>query len=72
MCSNQSLDFVNIKGLCFGQHPLIYFKILSRLEILTKVSGHNCFCKLMCNNPNLDLANINAYAKFYQIQVIRS
>ena len=26
----------------------------------------------MCNNPNLDLVNINAYAEFGQIPSIRS
>ena len=40
-------------------------KILSGYEILTK--GHNSVTnlwKMMCNNPNLDLVDMNAYLKF--------
>ena len=45
-------------------------KILSRNEIPTSIEGHNSVTylqKLMCNNPNLNVFNINAYAKFGQI-----
>ena len=50
-------------------------KILSGNEILTPIKGHNSvknLRKLMCNDPNLDLVNINAYAKFGQILSICS
>ena len=50
-------------------------KILSGNEIRTSIKGHNSvinFQKLTLNNPNLDLVNINAYAKFGQIPFIRS
>ena len=41
-------------------------KILSGNEILTSIKGHKSvkIGKLTRNNPNLDLVNINAYAKF--------
>ena len=44
-------------------------KILSGNKILTSIKGRNSvkIGKLMRNNPNLDLVNINAYAKFGQI-----
>ena len=48
---------------------LLFLKILSGNKILTSIKGHKYVKnvqKLMCNNPNLDLVNINAYAKFGQ------
>ena len=45
-------------------------KILSGNEILTSIKGHNSVInlrKLTRNIPNLDIVNINAYAKFGQI-----
>ena len=42
-------------------------KILSKNEILTEMKGHNSgtnMGKRICNNPNLDLVNMNAYIKF--------
>ena len=50
-------------------------KILIANEILTSTKGHNSVInlwKLTCNNANLDLVNINAYAKFGQIPSICS
>ena len=50
-------------------------KILSGNEILTPIKGHTFVIylqKLMRNNPNLDVFNINAYAKFGQILSIIS
>ena len=44
-------------------------------EILIEIRGHNSLTnlrKLTLNNHNLDLVNINAYAKFGQIPSIRS
>ena len=44
--------------------------ILSRNEILTLIKGHNFVNKLqkvMCNNTNLDLVNINVYTKIGKI-----
>ena len=54
---------------------LVFLKILSGNEILTSIKGHNSvknLRKLMCNNPNLDIVNINASAKFGQIRSICS
>ena len=37
---------------------------------MTPINGHNSVTnlrKMMCNNPNLDLVNINAYTKFCKI-----
>ena len=48
---------------------------MSRNEILTIAKGNNCvenLLKLMHNNFNLDLVNINAYAKLGQILLICS
>ena len=48
---------------------------IERNKILTITKGHNpvvYLLKLMCNYPNLDLVNINAYAKFSLIPSIRS
>ena len=45
-------------------------QILSGNEILTSTKGHNSVINLRNltrNNTNLDLVNINAYAKFGQI-----
>ena len=47
-------------------HQLVV-KILSRNEILTSIKDHNFVInlqKLTCNNANLALVSINAYAKF--------
>ena len=44
-------------------------------EILTSIKGHSSITnvqKMMCNNPKLDLANINAYTKFNEILSICS
>ena len=49
-------------------------KILSENKILTSIKGHSSVINRQtlthCNNPNLDLVNINAYiqnlVKFYQ------
>ena len=53
----------------------VVLKILSRNEILTSIKGHNSIInlrKLTRNNHNLDLVNINGYAKFGQIPSICS
>ena len=56
----------------FHRFVLKKLKRLSGNEILTSFKGHNSVVnlqKLMCNNPNLDLVNINAHArlgKFHQ------
>ena len=50
-------------------------KILSGNKNLRIIMGHNSdinLQKLMCNNSNLDLVNINAYAKLGQIPSICS
>ena len=55
-------------------HAVVH-NILSRNEILTSIKGHNYVMNLQkqtCNNPNIDLPNINAYAKFGHIPMICS
>ena len=50
-------------------------KILNRNEILASIKGSNSGTfarKMMCNTPNLDLVNINAYIKFGEILSICS
>ena len=44
-------------------------------KILVLIKGHNSGTnvrKMMCNNPNVDLVNINAYIKFGEIMSICS
>ena len=55
-------------------HQFVH-KILSGNKILTITKGKNCvvyLCKLACGNPNLDLVNVYAYAKFDLIRSIPS
>ena len=50
-------------------------KILSGNKILAKIKGHNSgtFVQIMlCDNPNVDLVNMNAYIKFGEILSISS
>ena len=50
-------------------------KLLSRNKILMIIKGHNSVVNLQIlrhNNPNLDLATVNAYAKFDHIPSICS
>ena len=50
-------------------------KILSRNKILISIKECNSVTnlrKMMQNNPNIDLVNINAYTKFGKIQSICS
>ena len=77
--NNPTLDLVNINAHEeFGQILSICsicLKILRRNEILTIIKGYNSItnlCKMMCNNPNLDLVRSNAYTKFGQILLIYS
>ena len=55
----------------FGQIlSQLSLKILSGNEIPTSVKGHNSDTnvrKMMCNDPNQDLVNINVYTKFGKI-----
>ena len=54
---------------------LFFLKILSGNEILAIIKGHNSCTnvqKMICNNPKLDLVNINAYIKFGEILSICS
>ena len=56
---------------------LFVHQILSGNKILTIIKDHKCVAymylqKLIRNNPNLDLVNINAFAKFGLFQSIRS
>ena len=53
----------------------LFLKILSGNEILTSDKGHNSVtnvCKIVCSNPNIDLANINANTKFGKILIVCS
>ena len=50
-------------------------KILRGNQIFGLIKGHNSGTnvrKMMCNNPNLDLVNMNAYIKFDEILSICS
>ena len=43
-------------------NSVLSFSILSRIEILTSIKGHNSVSnlqKMTINNPNLDLVNVN-------------
>ena len=79
-CNNPNLDLVNINAYAkFGQIPSIRSQDIERKRNLTKImnhqiKGHNSvtiWWKLMHNNSNLDIVNINAYAKFGPIPPIR-
>ena len=50
-------------------------KLLKRNKILTSIKGHNSATnlrKMINNNPNLDIVNMNAYTKFGEILSICS
>ena len=50
-------------------------QIFSRNEILLSIKGHSFVTivrKMMCNNPKLDLVNMNAYIKFGENLLIYS
>ena len=52
---------------------IIYVQFI--YEILAQIKGHNSgsyLLKMMCNNPKLDLVNLNAYIKFDEILSIFS
>ena len=45
-------------------------KILSGNEIWAQIKGHNSSInaqKMTCNNPKVDLVNMNAYIKFGEV-----
>ena len=53
----------------------LVLKILSGNKILALIKGHNSDIivrKMMCNNPKLDLAKMNADIKFGEILTIGS
>ena len=53
----------------------LVLKILRGNKILAQIKGHNSSTnvgKMTCNNPKLDLANMNAYIKFGEILLIGS
>ena len=52
---------------------LFVLKILSGNKILAYIKGHNSGTsvrKMLSNNPNVDLVNINAYIKFGEVLLI--
>ena len=54
--------------------PLV-LKILNGNKILAQIKGHNSGTnkrKMMCTNPKVDLANMNAYIKFGEIRYVCS
>ena len=61
MCNNPYLDLININTYTkFGQFYQLVLKLLSRIENLTSIKVHNSAMnlqKMMCNNPNVELAN---------------
>ena len=78
MCKNHNLVLVNILSMHDIQNLVKFYhsdlKILSGNEILNEIltsikchkSNTNAW-KMMCNNPNLDLVNINVYTKFGKV-----
>ena len=79
LCNNPNLDLVNINVYPkFGQIPSICSKAIQQKQNSDKTHGSSraitdtLSWKLTCNNPNLDLVNINAYAKFGRTPSIRS
>ena len=53
----------------------LVLKILSGNEISALIKGHNSgtnLRKILCNNPKLDLAKVNAYIKFGGILLMDS
>ena len=55
-------------------HQFVH-KILCRNKIMMITKGHNSVVNMRkgtCNNPNLDVVKVNAYAKFDQIPSIHS
>ena len=65
---------VNAYAQFYQIHQVVH-KILSGNEILTISKGHNSAVNLrnlMRNNPNPDLVQVNAYAKFDQNPLICS
>ena len=71
--NNLNLGLVNINAYTkFGQILTISSQDIEqkRNSGWNSVKGHNyvtIWQKMMCNNPNLDLFNINAYTKFGKI-----
>ena len=72
-CNNPNLDLAKINANTkFGQIHQFVLKILSGNKILTSIitiKGHNSVInlrKFMSNNPNLELASIDANTKFGQ------
>ena len=80
MRNNPNLDLFNINAYEKNKIKLVKshqftLKLLSANEILTSIKGHNSernLRKLTCNNPNIDLVNINAYPNCDQIPSICS
>ena len=53
----------------------LVLKLLSGNEISVQIKGHNAGTnvqKMICNNPELDLVNMNAYIKFVELLSIGS
>ena len=64
--NNPNLDLVSINSYIDFLIKICPFvlKILSGNEILAYIKGHisrTSLWKIMCNNPNVDLVNMNAY-----------
>ena len=60
----------NLEKICH-----VVLKILSRNEISASIKGHNSSTnvgKIMCYNPKVDIAKVNAYIKFGEILPIGS
>ena len=60
----------NLVGFC-----QFVLKILSGNEILTSIKGRNSvkiLPKITCNNPKLDLVNVDVHTKFGRILSMRS
>ena len=69
MCNNPNLDLININAYIYNLVKISQYvlKILSGYNFFAKIKGHNSGTnvrKITCNNPKLDLINMNAYIKF--------
>ena len=74
-CNNPNVDFVNMNAyIKFGELITICFQDIERKQnILAQIKGYNSGTnvqKMSCDNPNVDLVNLNAHIKFGEIMSI--
>ena len=70
MRNNPTVDFVNMNDYNLVKFCSYVRKILNGNENLALIKGHNSGTnvrKIICNNPNVDHVNINAFLKSGEI-----